>query len=41
MEAKIKELEQNQSRFNDERESMASKFQQSLQMLQELKQSHV
>ena len=40
MESKIRELESNKNRFDEERDAMASKFQQSLAMLQELKQSH-
>ena len=37
MEAKMTELQLQQQKFDEERETMASKFQQSLQMLQELK----
>lgn len=40
MEAKMSELQLQKQQFDEERESMAAKFQQSLQMLQELKQSH-
>jgi hypothetical protein len=40
MERRIHELTLKQSQFEQERENMASKFQQSLQMLQELKHSH-
>ena len=40
MEAKMSELERQRKMFDQERESMAAKFQESLLMLQQLKESH-
>ena len=40
MEAKIREYELQKQKFEEEREQMASKFQKSLSMLQDLKSSH-
>ena len=41
MEQRIKDMEEQNRAFQAERESMASKFEQSLKMLQDLKKSHI